>query len=101
MKMLLGLVLAILLCACNTTAPAPVERIVVQTVDRPVPVSCVPPGAPEHQPPRTATPEALARAGIDAVLTAVTAELVRRRAYDDAAEVVIAACRRAAATPSH
>lgn len=88
------------LAACATDGVTPAAQIVVHEVDRPVAVACVPAGTPEHQPARTATPDALGRAGLDEMLAAIAAELVRRRAYDDQIEPVLAACRAAGPPPT-
>jgi hypothetical protein len=94
---LLAAILA--LAACQAHGPVAPPQIVVHEVAVPTPVACVPAATPEHQPARTATPEALGRAGLDDMLAAITAELVRRRAYDDQVEPVLAACRAAGPSP--
>lgn len=78
--------LALTLLACQTPhAPEAVVRTVEVRV--PVPVACVPPETPQHQPARATLP-----ATTGELIQALTGELILRRAYDDAIEPVIAAC---------
>jgi hypothetical protein len=96
-RILVLLAAALSLCACGT--PRGPDRVVVQTVDRPVPMACVDPGFPAAPGPVPSAAQLRALPDGAARYQALQAFWLAAAPWIALAETTIADCRSAAPAP--